>query len=194
MIGRLRGTLVGKRLDGVIVDVAGVGYELAVTSRDLAELPGVGEEIVLHTHLHVREDAMVLFGFSTERGRDFFRIVLTAPGVGPKVALAMLSTLDADELHAAIVGEDVDALTVVPGIGKRSAQKIVLELKPKLGDLPVGSSVGGGSARPQVREALEGLGYTSAEIRDTVAEIDGSLPLAEQIRVALQLLGTGRAL
>ena len=154
MIGRLRGTLVGKRLDGVIVDVRGVGYELSVTARDLAELPGVGEDIVLHTHLHVREDAMVLFGFSTERGRDFFRTVLTAPGVGPKLALAMLSTLDADELHAAIVGEDVDGLTVIPGIGKRSAQKIVLELKPKLADLPVGPPTAGGSARPQVREAL----------------------------------------
>ena len=190
MIGRLRGALVGKRLDGVIVDVQGVGYELSVTARDLAELPGIGEDIVLHTHLHVREDAMVLFGFSTERGRDFFRTVLTAPGVGPKLALAMLSTLDADELHAAIVGEDVDGLTAIPGIGKRSAQKIVLELKPKFADLPAGPPTAGGPARPQVREALETLGYTSAEIRDAMGDVDGSLTVAEQIRAALQQLGS----
>lgn len=193
MIGRLRGTLVTKRLDGVTVDVGGVGYELSVTTRDLAELPGVGEEIVLHTHLHVREDAMVLFGFSTDRGRDFFRVVLTAPGVGPKLALAMLSTLDVDELHAAIIGEDVDALTVVPGIGKRSAQKMVLELKPKLVDMPIGSMPGANSARPQVRDALEGLGYNAAEIRDALVDVDGSLTVAEQIRSALQVLGAGRA-
>lgn len=192
MIGRLRGTMVAKRPDGVVVEVGGVGYELSVTVRDLAELPGVGEEIVLHTHLHVREDAMVLFGFSTDRGRDFFRVVLTAPGVGPKLALAMLSTLDVDELHGAIVGEDIDALTVVPGIGKRSAQKMILELKPKLVDMPVGSVAGASSARPQVRDALEGLGYTANEIRTAMESVDGTLPVAEQIRSALQVLGAGK--
>lgn len=192
MIGRLRGTLAAKRLEGVVVDVAGVGYELSVTSRDLGALPGVGEEIVLHTHLHVREDAMVLYGFSTERGREMFRVLLGAPGVGPKVALAMLSALDADDLHRAILAEDVDALTVAPGIGARSAQKIILELKPKLGELPAGTVLGSSSSQPQVRRALETLGYTGAEIREALAHVDGSLPVAEQVRAALQHLGAGR--
>jgi len=190
MIGRLRGTLVTKHLDRVVLDVGGVGYEVAVTVRALVELPSVGEEIVLHTHLHVREDALVLFGFASERDQEMFRVLLSAPGVGPKVALAMLSTMSAEDLHNAIASENVDALTVVPGIGSRSAQKIILELKPKLGDATV---VGVATAdRSLVRDALEGLGYSPSEIRQVMSDLPADQSVEEQIRLALRSLGAGR--
>lgn len=191
MIGRLRGTFVGRRSETIVVDVGGVGYEVNVTTRTMADLPGLGEEIVLHTHLHVREDAMTLFGFASDRDQELFRILLSGSGIGPKVALAMLSTMTADELHAAIVGEDADALCVVPGIGKRTAQKIVLELKPKLSGLAV-TGAPAGPGRQQVRDALEGLGYGPAEIGSVLGEVDSSLSVAEQIRSALQALGAQR--
>ncbi len=191
MIGRLRGTLVSRGAESVVLEVGGVGYEVLITPAGLAALPGVGEDIVLHTHLHVREDVLTLFGFVDEQQRAWFRILLGAPGVGPKVAQAVLATLEPDELLAAIAGEDVDALTLVPGIGKRSAQKMILELKPKVG---AGEMMG--SAEPtdatRVREALEQLGYTPAETKEILAEIDRSAPVPEQIRAALRALGAER--
>lgn len=191
MIGRLRGTLVARRLESVVLDVGGVGYEVLVTPSALAELPSIGEEIVLHTHMHVREDAMTLFGFTDEAQQEWFRILLGAPGVGPKVALAMLATMDPDQLLAAIASDDVDALTVVPGIGKRSAQKIVLELKPKVGEAGLAGSASTSEAA-QVREALEQLGYSASEVRDIIGDVDPTVPVAEQIRSALKALGRDR--
>lgn len=190
MIGRLRGTLVARRFDAVVLDVGGIGYEVAVTPRALSDLPSIGEEIVLHTHLHVREDAMTLFGFTDEAQQEWFRILLGAPGVGPKVALAMLATMEPDQLLTAIASDDVDALTAVPGIGKRSAQKIVLELKPKVGEVGLGSPTGTDAA--QVREALEQLGYSATEVRDVIGEVDPAAPIAEQVRTALKALGRDR--
>jgi len=191
MIGRLRGTLVARRPEVVVLEVGGVGYELAVTPRSLAELPSIGEEIVLHTHLHVREDAMTLFGFTDETQQHWFRILLGAPGIGPKVALAMLATMDPEQLLTAIANDDVDALTAVPGIGKRSAQKIVLELKPKVGEAGLAGSTSGSQAA-QVREALEQLGYSASEARDVMGSVDPSMPVAEQVRTALKALGRER--
>lgn len=188
MIGRLRGTLVALRPTAVVLDVAGVGYEVVVTPRSVAELPTVGEEVVLHTHLVVREDALVLHGFGSEAERDLFRVLLTASGVGPKVAMATLGALQPDEFRRAIAAEDVDTLTMVPGIGKRGAQKMVLELKPKLTSIEVDSVVGS-SPVAQVRDALEGLGYQTAEIREVMDHIDGDAPVSEQLRQALRSLG-----
>jgi len=188
MIGRVRGLLVSRAPDGAIVDVGGVGYELAMTPRDLAELPPVGEEIVVHTHLHVREDLLALFGFNSESGRDLFRILLSASGVGPSLALAMMGALRVEELRRAVVAQDVDQLTVVPGIGKRTAQKLILELGPKLGDVDV--AVPGGGDLATVREALEGLGYAPAEIRDVVDVIPDDAPVEDQVRAALRALGS----
>lgn len=188
MIGRLRGTLVALRATGVVLEVAGVGYEVVVTPRTVADLPTVGEEVVLHTHLVVREDAMLLHGFGSETERDLFRVLLSASGVGPKVAMAILGALQPHEFRRAIAAEDVDTLTVVPGIGKRGAQKMVLELKPKLTAIEVDSVVGTGSVA-QVRDALEGLGYQVAEIRDVMAAIDAEAPVSEQLRQALRSLG-----
>ena len=188
MIGSLRGTVVARRSDGLTLDVNGVGYEISATPLTLSSLPGLGEPFVLHTHLHVREDAMTLYGFMDEPGRDMFRLLLATSGIGPKVALAILGSMRLEELHRAVSGEDVDALTVVPGIGKRSAQRILLELKPKLADTEV-SSLGGGSSTVRLREALEGLGYGPTEIREVIPEIPNDAPLPEQVRVALKALG-----
>lgn len=191
MIGRLRGTLVAKGAETLVLDVGGVGYEMAVAPRVLAELPGVGEEAVVHTHLYVREDQLALYGFASDDHRDLFRLLLGVSGVGPKVALAILGTFDGDELRRVVVSEDVSALTQVPGIGKRSAQKLLLELRPKL-ELPDAELAGGGGVAAEVREALEGLGYQSAEIREAMRELPADAPVEELLRLALQELGRQR--
>lgn len=188
MIGRLRGTLVSLRATGVVLDVGGVGYEVVVTPRTVVDLPSLGEEVVLHTHLVVREDAMALHGFGNETERDLFRILLSASGIGPKVAMATLGALTSEELRRAIAAEDFDTLTTVPGIGKRGAQKMVLELKPKITAVEA-ESVVGTSTVSQVREALEGLGYQAGEIREVMAGIETDAAVGDQLRQALRSLG-----
>ncbi len=188
MIGRLRGLLAAKHADRVIIDVGGIGHEVAVTPRALVALPGVGEEAVLHTHLHVREDQLALFGFTTEDGRDVFRLLLGLSGIGPKVALAILGTLQPEELRRVVATEDADALTVVPGIGKRTAQKLMLELRAKLDVLGV-EPAGGETAAGEVRAALAGLGYGSDEIREVMRELPVDLSLEELLRLSLRELG-----
>ena len=188
MIGRLRGTVAEKRGDRVLLDVAGVGYEMSVPPRTLVELPGIGEEAVIHTHLHVREDAMAIYGFSTEDQRDLFRLLLGISGVGPKVGLAILGTMTPDDLRRAVLTEDAAALTAVPGIGKRSAQKLLLELRPKL-ELPDTELASSSSPLAEVRSALEGLGYQSEEIRAVMGELPESDEVESLLRHALQALG-----
>lgn len=190
MIGRLRGTLVSFRDGAILIEVGGIGYEVKMTPRDIGSLPGIGEEIVVHTHTHVREDEISLYGFVAETDRELFRILLTASGVGPKVAVAMLASLAAVEIIMAITNEDPDALTVAPGVGKRGAQKIVLELAPKLAGRE--AEIVGGGEMVNVRQALEGLGYTTAEINSVVGDLDPTDPLEAQIRAALQSLGNQR--
>ena len=190
MISRLRGTLVAIHADGIELDVAGVGYEIAMTPQAIGGLPPVGDEVVIHTHLQVREDAMNLFGFAHGADRDLFRILISASGVGPKVGLALLATLKPDALRRAVATEDVAALCAAPGVGKRSAQKIILELRPKLADaeadLVTSSSLG------QVRQALENLGYTTEEINEGVADIDLDASASDQLKAALRALGQAR--
>lgn len=190
MIGRLRGVLVSFRDGAIVIDVGGIGYEVKMTPRDIGSLPGIGEEIVVHTHTHVREDEISLYGFAAEPDRELFRILLTASGVGPKVAVAMLASLAATEIIMAITNEDPDALTVAPGVGKRGAQKIVLELAPKLAGRE--AEIVGGGEMLNVRQALEGLGYTTAEINSVVGDLNPTDPLEAQIRAALQSLGNQR--
>lgn len=187
MIGRLRGVLVSSRESGITIDVTGVGYEVAMTTRDLAALPGIGEEIVVHTHTHVREDEISLYGFAVENDRELFRILLGAPGVGPKVAMAMMASMTAEEIVRAVTGEDPEALTITPGIGKKGAQKIVIELGPKLAGRE--TEVVGGHHLGGVRQALEGLGYSTAEINEAVAGLDPSDPIEAQVKAALQRMG-----
>ncbi len=187
MIGRVRGTLVEVRPEAIVVDVGGVGYEMALTTSGLAALPSVGEEVVLHTHLHVREDQLALFGFFTADERELFRMLVGVSGVGPKVAIAILSTLDESELRTAVVTEDVAALTMVPGIGKRSAQKLMLELRPRL-ELP-DAEIGAGGSLSEVRSALESLGYRDDEIRSVFSHMPADLPVEELLKRSLQELG-----
>lgn len=189
MIGRLRGVLVSTRESGIVIDVAGVGYEVAMTNRDLVGLPGIGEEIVVHTHTHVREDDISLYGFGAESDRELFRILISASGVGPKVAMALLASMTGDEIVRAVTGEDPDALTIAPGIGKKGAQKIVLELGSKLAGRE--SEVVGGHSLGSVRSALEGLGYSTAEINGVVKDLDPDQTIQEQIKSALQRLAKG---
>lgn len=189
MIGRLRGMVAAKTPDSVLLDVGGVGYELTITPRGLVDLPSIGEEAVVHVHTHVREDILALYGFSTAEERDLFRVLLGATGIGPKVGVAILGTFAADELRSVVVSEDVDALTAVPGIGKRTAQKLVLELRGRM-ELPVGELPDGDAETDlaQVREALENLGYQTPEIRDALRGLDGD-SVEALLRGALQRLG-----
>jgi Holliday junction DNA helicase RuvA len=186
MIGRLRGALVEVRHDGVVVDVSGVGYEVAMSARGLGDLPSLGDDVVLHTHLHVREDQLSLFGFTSADQRELFRLLLGVSGIGPKVALAILGTLTPDELRAAVLADDVAALTAVPGIGKRSAQKMLLELRPRL-ELPDFEPTGGGP-KTDARIALEGLGYQPDEIRGVLIEMPDDLSVEDLVMRSLQEL------
>jgi len=187
VIGRLRGVIVEKGTDTIVLEVGGVGYVVAVTPRTLTDLPGFGEEAVLHTHLHVREDQLALYGFDAGADKDLFGLLLGVSGVGPKVAMAILATMTYEQLSVAVAADDIAALTAVPGIGKRSAQKLLLELKPKLDMVDEMAS----SAGPigEVRDALEGLGYGLDEIRGTLADMPHDLPVEEILKRALQQLG-----
>jgi Holliday junction DNA helicase RuvA len=191
MIGRIRGSLVHRGVSSVVVDVAGVGYDVAVTPRTLAELPSVGEEVVLHTHLHVREDQLALYGFASAADKDVFGLLLGVSGVGPKVAMAILATLGFEQLQSAVATDDVAALTEVPGIGKRSAQKLLLELKPRfdMADATIEAS----GPLSEVREALTSLGYAPDEVRGTLRDMPGDLSVEEMLRRALQALGKARS-
>lgn len=190
MIGRLRGTLVDKSDGSVVVEVGGVGYIVAVTPRTLMNLPPRGEQAVLHTHLHVREDQLSLFGFDTTEDKDLFALLLGVSGVGPKVGLAILATMTPDQLRMAVVSGDTAALTAVPGIGKRSAEKLMVELRPKM-EASIDTTTGSGPMS-DVREALSGLGYGPDEIRDTLATMPHDLPIEDLLKRSLQQLGKGR--
>ena len=190
MIGRLRGEIAEKAADSVLIDVGGVGYEVAVTPTTVAALPGVGQLGVLHTHLHVREDLMALYGFVSADERNIFQTLIGVSGVGPKLALAVLGTFGPDDLRNIVVAEDVAALTAVPGIGQRSAQKLLLELRPKL-DLP-DSPLQASGTLAEVREALEALGYQATEIRDVLRDLSPDAGVEEGLRSALQELGRQR--
>lgn len=187
MIGRLRGKAVAVRPEGLLLEVGGVAYEVAMSSKAIADVGRVGDEVAVHTHLLVREDGMSLYGFASESDRNLFRILLGASGVGPKVAMAILGVFSSEVLVRAVASEDVDALIQVPGVGRRSAQKIILDLKPKVADLE--ADVVGTSETGRIREALEGLGYTASEIREVIPQLDHSASLTDQIRQALKELG-----
>ncbi|RON48999.1 Holliday junction branch migration protein RuvA [Pseudomonas frederiksbergensis] len=131
MIGRLRGTLAEKQPPHLILDVNGLGYELEVPMTTLYRLPSVGEPLTLHTHLVVREDAQLLYGFYSKRERDFFRELIRLNGVGPKLALALMSSLEVDELVRCVQSQDTSALTKVPGVGKKTAERLLVELKDR---------------------------------------------------------------
>ncbi len=195
MIGRLRGLLVHRSHRGeVVLDVGGVGYRISVSPATSVALGNIGDEVVVHTHLHVREDALTLFGFATADARDCFESLLGAHGVGPGLALAILSTHGPDELRRVVLEGDLDALTLVPGVGRKTAARLLLELKSRL-DVPEGDvapAATNGSPRADVRAALAALGYQPEEVRRAMGELPSEGDLTTLVRTALQTLGASR--
>jgi Holliday junction DNA helicase RuvA len=192
MIGRLSGTLIEKLPPQLVLDVAGVGYEVDVPMSTFYQLPPLGEKVVLFTHQVVREDAHLLFGFGSKDERQTFRALIKVTGIGAKIALAILSTLSADELAIAIAAEDIKRLSAVPGIGKKTAERLVLELRGKLVTggavaTPGGLALAGEpSALDDVANALLALGYNEKEAAAAVKTLPAGVGVSEGIRLALK--------
>jgi holliday junction DNA helicase RuvA len=193
MIGRISGTLVEKNPPQIMVDVQGVGYEIDVPMSTFYNLPGVGERVVLYTHLVVREDAHLLFGFASESERKAFRQLLKISGVGARTALSLLSGMSVADLVQAVAMQDAGRLTKVPGIGKKTAERLLLELKDKLGaELTVGVAVNRAApASGDVLNALLALGYNEKEARYALKQLPEGLNVSDGIRQALKSLARG---
>jgi holliday junction DNA helicase RuvA len=189
VISRLRGSPAGRSSDGLVLDVGGVGYLLAATPSVLRQAEGAGE-ITVETYLHVREDALQLYGFGDAAERELFVHLLTVSGIGPKVALAVVSSAPPEELRRAIALEDPARFQAIPGIGKKTAERIVLELKEKLGseDVVALPSLPGPPTSGHVvaRDALVELGYSVIEAETALAHVDPELPPEERVREALR--------
>ena len=195
MIGSLRGEILERRSPStVLVEVQGVGYLCTVTTAAFAELePTV--RAFLHVHHHIREDAQQLFAFMSRQERDTFQILLSAHGVGPAMAMAILSTYSPNALTTVVASGDIAALTVVPGVGKKTAERLMVELKSRLEVVPGAEGQTGTvmSATADVREALAALGYGAEEIRETMRQMDSASDPETMLRDALALLGARRA-
>jgi holliday junction DNA helicase RuvA len=190
MIGRLTGTLVEKSPPQILLDVGGVAYEVDVPMSTFYNLPGTGEKVALFTHLVVREDAHLLFGFGSESERRAFRQLLKISGVGARTALSVLSGLSVAELAQAVTMQDTGRLTKIPGIGKKTAERLLLELKDKLG-AEVTTAVGVHRPPPvssDVLHALVALGYSDKEAVAVVKKLPDGLAVGDGIRQALKLL------
>jgi holliday junction DNA helicase RuvA len=184
VIGRLSGRLAGKQPPQVLLDVGGVAYELDVPMSTFYSLPATGEPVTLHTHLVVREDAHILYGFATLEERSAFRQLIRISGVGARTALSVLSGLSVADLARAVTVQDAASLTRIPGIGKKTAERLLLELKGKLAETA-------GAASPQgsdVVNALVALGYSDKEAVAAAKGLAPGLPVAEAIRAALKAL------
>lgn len=190
MIAFVAGTIATKGADRVVVDVGGVGYEAFVSANTLKALPPTGRRAHLFTQLHVRDDAMTLFGFADTEERTLFGHLLGVTGVGPKVALAILSVLSPTSFRRAVATGDAEAITVVPGVGKKVAARVILDLKDRLG--AGGDDVVGSGPLAEVREALLALGLSVQEARDALQALpaNGDRPVEDLLRDALR--GVGR--
>jgi Holliday junction DNA helicase RuvA len=183
MISSLRGSVVARTLDGVVLDVGGVGYRVQTTLRALRKAQAKGE-ITLDTYLHVREDALQLYGFAEPAERELFEHFLSVSGVGPKVALAILSGSTPKDLRRAIALEDTTRFVAIPGIGKKTAERVVLELKEKIG--PIEVLPGAPEHELVARDALVELGYTVVEAERALASTDPEAEPEERVRQALR--------
>ncbi|MCC7546727.1 MAG: Holliday junction branch migration protein RuvA [Burkholderiales bacterium] len=188
MIGRLTGTLVEKHPPQILVDVQGVAYEVDVPMSTFYQLPATGQRVVLHTQLIVREDAHLLFGFSTEAERQAFRQLVRISGIGARTALAVLSGMTVDELGQAVAAQDSARLVKVPGIGRKTAERLLLELRDKLHGGVTTGAVSGGNARGDALNGLLALGYSEKEAAAALAKLPPDLNASESIRQALRLL------
>ena len=196
MIGSLRGSLIDKDPEGeVVVEVGGLGYRVTVNLGTLVELPEIGAEVFVHVHHHIREGDQQLYGFATLAERKCFESVIGAHGVGPALAMAVLATLPPDELRHAVASDDVEALCLVPGVGKKTAQRMVLELKNRLeiseldnSELTVNNRTVS-TALSDVRDALAQMGFATEEVRRAVEGLEGD-DTSIMLRSALQRLAT----
>lgn len=198
MIGRLNGTLLEKNPPQVLLDVNGVGYEVDVPMNTYYQLPALNAPVQLFIHQVVREDAHLLFGFATREERETFRQLIKVTGIGARIALAILSGMSADELAVAVASEDIKRLSSVPGIGKKTAERLVLELRGKLvtgaalsvpGGLPFAGGVSDG--RADILNALMALGYSEKEATAAMKPLPPAVEVSEGIRLALKGLVKG---
>jgi Holliday junction DNA helicase RuvA len=193
MIGRITGKLLEKLPPLVLIDVQGVGYEVDVPMSTFYNLPAIGAQVVLHTHLVIREDVHLLFGFATEAERQAFRQLVKISGVGARTALALLSGLSVSDLHHAVTSQDSARLVRIPGIGKKTAERLLLELRDKLA-LPINGATNPADAMPDSRggsdvlNALLSLGYNDREANWAVRQVAPDITVSDGIRQALKLL------
>ncbi|WP_018984540.1 Holliday junction branch migration protein RuvA [Salinimonas chungwhensis] len=206
MIGQIRGTLIEKQPPEIVIDVAGVGYEIQMPMTSFYQLPAVGEEVTVHTHFVVREDAQLLFGFADKMERGMFRELIKANGVGPKLGLTILSGMSASQFLNSVQNEDVSALVAMPGIGKKTAERLVVELKDRLAKfgkshdvslptLPMENTAGEtlvplNDAREEAASALVSLGYKPAQASKMVtgvyqSNMDSETIIREALKAAL---------
>ena len=194
MIGRLHGRLLAKHPPSILLDVNGVGYEIDVSMNTFCELPALDAPVTLHIHMAVREDGHFLYGFLTESERIAFRQLIKISGVGARMALAVLSGLNVDELAAAIARQDVACFTRIPGIGKKTAERLLLELKGKL-DLTAGGNTAGHAGQSMASDplqdtvdALVALGYNAKEAQSAIKALPAGVSTTDAIRLALKQL------
>ncbi|WP_194714971.1 Holliday junction branch migration protein RuvA [Noviherbaspirillum soli] len=191
MIGRLSGTLLEKNPPQLLIDCSGVGYEVSVPMSTFYNLPGLGEKVVLLTHLAVREDAHLLYGFGNAEERELFRQLIKISGVGARTALSILSGMSVAELSSAVTLQESGRLTKIPGIGKKTAERLLLELKGKLGaDIGAGGAQHG-DAGSDILNALLALGYSDKEATLAMKQVPAGTGVSEGIKLALKALSKG---
>lgn len=189
MLGRLTGTLAEKNPPQVLVDCQGVGYEVDVPMSTFYNLPGLGEKVQLLTHFVVREDAQILFGFATGAEREAFRQLIRISGVGPRTALAVLSGMSVGDIAQAVTTQDASRLVKVPGIGKKTAERLLLELKGKIGaDIGAGAATVANDAQADILQALVALGYSDREASACLKSLPKDVGVSEGIKLALRSL------
>lgn len=190
MIGKLTGSLLEKNPPQVLVDCHGVGYEVQVPMSTFYNLPGLGDQVSLLTHFIVREDAQLLYGFASAAERQTFRELIKVSGVGPRMALSLLSGMGIDDLVQAVALQEVGRLVKVPGIGKKTAERLLLELKGKLGDAVVGSAGAQvqNDAQSDILQALLALGYSDKEAAASLKALPADVGVSDGIKMALKAL------
>lgn len=192
MIAQLTGRIVSRSANGAILEAGGVGFRLWMSTNSISRLPADGDEVTVHTHLHVREDELSLFGFESLEEQELFEKLITVSGVGPKVALSALSALAPRDLVAAIAREDDALVATVPGIGKKTAQRLIIELKDKVGAADLGSRPAGKStASAEATDALVSMGFSPAEVAVALKGYGGADDAREMLRYGLKRLGGG---
>jgi len=199
MIGRLQGKVIEKQAPDLLIDVQGVGYEVLVSLNTFFGVPGVGEITTLHTHFVVREDVQPLYGFGTQSERQLFRHLIKVNGVGPKMALAILSGMSANDFAICVHNNDIATLVKLPGVGKKTAERLLIEMRDKIGDMDAtaaGSATGAQEAKPDISQeaesALIALGYKPADAAKIISRVatESVNDAGELIRLALKSMGS----